>query len=602
MMGRRKDADEADDKKAAKKDRQRGFVLVWMAATIFVLLAVAAFAVDLVHAYVVGQETQNAADAAALAGAAQIPGGCPHANAIVDGVAQSNMDHSGFSTAPGGPAVVTEQCAVKNANEMDVDIKTTFDTWFARAIGIDQLTVHRTATAQYDAKVAMGSPANHLGDVPHGSCVDLGFPAGPTDPCMNDPLPTQNLFLQINGPDTNKSNGNAYTSNWCATVPGQLVGTDGCPSGDGQGVNTDYNSQNTIDPLHGETFDIGDQIGGPTNIAIYDAGFVNTAGATGSWCDPAAVNITDPSVLLSGRYYAYSPYCAGDIGNSAGRLGPAGTTTNLPDTHYQLLDPDGNPIPGCPAIDVNGVWVTSGGTIASQDPSALQYFQHWVYLCPSSYASTVTTPDKPYQLHVWSTTGQGANAFSILALHGSSPFGLNVYATEHLPLYASKPSASPATFYVARVSPSNLDRTLSLSFFDLGDNPLNGGSPSVQLDMGHSPDVTWGGGGPQCRYTIPPGTPPEGGRTDDAAPWGGPSDWSAWGPCSITTDVNWLSQWVTVQVKIPSDNGGGFNCTPGSSTFNCWVTMTMTPNGVPRLQDDTTWDADMNGAPVRLTG
>src|SRR5215831_18986353 len=52
---------------------ETGIVIVWMTVVLVLLLSVAAFAVDLVHAYVEADRAQNAADAAALAGSTLVP-------------------------------------------------------------------------------------------------------------------------------------------------------------------------------------------------------------------------------------------------------------------------------------------------------------------------------------------------------------------------------------------------------------------------------------------------------------------------------------------------------------------------------------------------
>jgi hypothetical protein len=415
--------------------------------------------------------------------------------------------------------------------------------------------------------------------------------AAANDPCVNDPGSPQNLFVQINGPDTYKRNGNAYTSNYCNDGT-----TDGC-AGNGLGQNLDRN--NSGDPAGGEYFDINVTAPGSLTVAVYDAGFVPTGSP--SWCDPTVAGITDPQVttLVPLRYQLNSAYCAGDIadlGYADDNGDPTGYSDNLMDTNYQVLDPNGNPV--CPVTTVPGVYVHNGGTIAAQPggSSALPYFEHWVNMCPA-VAANPTTPDKPYRLHVWSTKGQGTNAFSVLAMVNNSPVGVNVYAREHLPLYARNPSLSPTTFYVARVVPSNLDRTLDLSFFDLGDNPnSSSGIASVDLALNTRNIIQWPGG-MQCTYTKPPGFS----VFSPQAPWGNPSPMNP--GCTITTDNSWLSQWVTVEITIPGNaSGTGYNCDP-SSQANCWITMTMTPHApATSLQDNTSWDATMNGSPVRLTG
>jgi hypothetical protein len=622
MMGRRKDADGVAD--ATKEESQRGIVMVWMVAALFVLIGAAAFAVDLVHAYVVAQETQNAADAAALAGAAQIPGGCAHASTAATSLAATNLGRNGFTALD---YVATPTCT--SSNEVTVDIKTHFNTWFARAIGFPSMTVHRKGVAEYDPPVKMGSPDNHLGDIPGGSCTDVGFsPLSPPYICASDPsTANQNLFLQINGPDTFKSNGNAVSSNYCG------MNTDGCSATNSYGVNTDYNSNpDTVD--HGQYYMIDSTSGTGLDVAVYDAGFVNTGvgGSTnpGSWCnsDPTqpdasaggdAVRIKDANPA---RYNAnlglpikqYSQFCAGDIsdGDSLGR-----TDTNLVYTHYELLvpDTDTNPVNNTVATgsdgkpcrwDIPGVYVHDHAAPNTQGimdqlpdgPNVYKYFEQWQVLCDLPTAGT-TAPDHPYELHVWSDSGQGTNAFSIMALHNLSgspgaPLGLNVYAQEQLPLYASKPDTSgpgnPATFYVARVVHSNLDRQLNLALFDLGDSPdaSSGlGLTNVQLTF-----TTDGSGLGACQYTVRAA-----GVETATPPWGGPYTWQSEPSCDFSATIStWKSHWVIVQLDIPPS----YTCNDLQAN-KCWIKMTMDP-GSHNIQDNTTWDANLNGAPVRLVG
>ena len=48
----------------------------------------------------------------------------------------------------------------------EYDVTKTVSTFFARAIGFDTLTIHKSAIADYDPPVAMGSPANTFGNQP----------------------------------------------------------------------------------------------------------------------------------------------------------------------------------------------------------------------------------------------------------------------------------------------------------------------------------------------------------------------------------------------------------------------------------------------------
>ena len=54
-----------------------GFVIVWMALMLLVLLAFCGFGIDVANWWFVGQKEQRAADAAALAGSVYLPNDFP---------------------------------------------------------------------------------------------------------------------------------------------------------------------------------------------------------------------------------------------------------------------------------------------------------------------------------------------------------------------------------------------------------------------------------------------------------------------------------------------------------------------------------------------
>src|SRR6267142_1945660 len=112
----------------SKPADERGFVLVWFALLIFVMLGVTAFAVDLGHAYLVAQHEQNAADAAALSAASFLPDNCNNANAHAKSVASSNGFTDGVAGSkvtavngsPGGPGCNADPTL--KTNEIRVDV------------------------------------------------------------------------------------------------------------------------------------------------------------------------------------------------------------------------------------------------------------------------------------------------------------------------------------------------------------------------------------------------------------------------------------------------------------------------------------------------
>jgi Flp pilus assembly protein TadG len=73
-----------------KRLARRGFVTIWVVLTLAVLLMLIGLALDTSHAYTVGRELQDAADAAALAGASQISTGTSAAQTAAVSAAQAN--------------------------------------------------------------------------------------------------------------------------------------------------------------------------------------------------------------------------------------------------------------------------------------------------------------------------------------------------------------------------------------------------------------------------------------------------------------------------------------------------------------------------------
>ena len=163
-------------RRARREGRERGFVIVWMAIVLVLLLSIAALAVDLVHAYAVAQHLQNAVDAAALGGAAELPN-------AVGSTADAKLDSShllasnGFdpNDSSGDNKLITNDRNPVVSNEMDVEMSTKIPTLFAWIMGFDSITVRKKAHAQYDVPLAMGSPANNIGRVPPGSCTQVGY-------------------------------------------------------------------------------------------------------------------------------------------------------------------------------------------------------------------------------------------------------------------------------------------------------------------------------------------------------------------------------------------------------------------------------------------
>lgn len=588
---------------------ERGFVAMWMAMVVFVLIGISALAVDLVHGYVVAQQAQKAADAAALAGVTSLPSNMPQATSRANSLASQN----GFTSGPGTTVGVSPVPGV--VNQLKVDVTNSFDTFFAGALGFPKLTVHKSAIAEYDPPVQMGSPNNFLGDVPE-------CPTGIAHPCTNvlgipdDPAQlTQHLSVQVEGSTVTKGAGNAYSTNFC------IGNVDGCSG----------STNNQYDPTSEEIKIHTDTPASSLKLFLYDPAFVNTLGPVASvdggapvadqFCvpyngagypfsptsgmvDPTKLSAADaadpryqPGQTAPGVFTPALSYCAGDANiNSAFLQNPAAPPMS---TTYWVTTSAGATV--CGPATFNGFYTA---TQAYLDPAAKQWFHKWWNPCGGAGATFTGSTDGDYILHVSTDNGQGANNFSVLAVDSTnSPGNITVSTTEKLPLYENAPNSTTPEFFVARLWPSSVTRHLHLEFFDLGDNPAIGNNPghtagdsTGSLSFDTSSDVVGGTSAiAGCQtFSNAQGTSPI-----QATPAAGWPYWGTFGAstCSFTyTSATWNGQWVDVDVQI---NGGAWQCTV-SDPKGCWLKLKVSPGGHFNLADATTWNAVVPGTRVKL--
>ncbi len=135
---------------------ESGQVLVLATIMMVVLIAIAGFAIDVGHAYLVQRQLQASTDAAALAGALDLPD-----SAVAIQTARDYGPEPGKRNAPNSNdnAVITVQtkcvtaivtgCTPANGQVNSISVKSTsvVKTVFAKVIGFDSITVNATATA-----------------------------------------------------------------------------------------------------------------------------------------------------------------------------------------------------------------------------------------------------------------------------------------------------------------------------------------------------------------------------------------------------------------------------------------------------------------------
>lgn len=285
-----------------KSARRRGTVLVYAAAGLVTFLGAAALAIDMGSQYTRKSEAQNAADAAALAGAAQLdtilsPQAVANAYAAAVAYAKANnYDPDRGATVVGVPNP-TDENGVAHPDWYRVTLSRPETLFFARIFGQSSGRVQATATAVH--KPGSSNPSS----IPVGGGGTYGIAGGPVN-------------LSMFGPYGFYSYGDPYSTIYL---------------NDGQTLNKDYKSG-------GVNFDI------------------NLANLTGNEVE---VEIFDPDCHNAGG----EANAAGGLRVDEIRSGQAGATNNFTTTQYTLYSDNGTP--DNPADDTSLDSKTFGDDVAT---------------------------------------------------------------------------------------------------------------------------------------------------------------------------------------------------------------------------------------------
>jgi Flp pilus assembly protein TadG len=165
---------------------ERGQILAVVALALVALLGIAAFAIDVGYAYYAKRQLQSATDAAALAGAQDLPNATTAVSTATSYAAANTPSNLAFNftyvTSCTATAVVATGCTASvNPNQLTVNGTASTNTWFARIFGINQFNVSTHANAcspcsstPVDIVVAVdrtGSMCSPTGA--GGTCTDL---------------------------------------------------------------------------------------------------------------------------------------------------------------------------------------------------------------------------------------------------------------------------------------------------------------------------------------------------------------------------------------------------------------------------------------------
>lgn len=184
--------------------RERGATLVVGAMLLLVLMGAAAMSVDFGWLFLNARRTQQAADAAALAGVVYLPDDEPTAVSTAVSVAATNEY---IDDSLGGDSQVTAAKVVANARQLQVTVERPVETFFMRAFGIDTITIEKQAIAEYVLPLPLGSPESCFGNNPHDD----------NSGCSTS---TPNFWGNIHGAYTGRGMGDLYSSRCLSSQTG----------------------------------------------------------------------------------------------------------------------------------------------------------------------------------------------------------------------------------------------------------------------------------------------------------------------------------------------------------------------------------------------
>ena len=198
-----------DDRSPIERVRESGYAVVLTALVLVPLMGFAGFAVDVGAWYSRASELQRAADAAALAGVVMQPD-----FSEAETAARAAAARNGFVHGTGGIEVNVSDAG---ANRLLVEIVDTDADLYFSSVFLDNVSIGRQAIAEFNKPVAMGSPDNTLGQVMPDGCDEEIRDDGTT---CSGPGPHAGFFLDIGGPVTGHSGGEAITTYCLASYGG----------------------------------------------------------------------------------------------------------------------------------------------------------------------------------------------------------------------------------------------------------------------------------------------------------------------------------------------------------------------------------------------
>lgn len=525
-------------RRAAERSADEGGYVAPMSALLLIpLMTFAALAVDVGAWYVRADQTQKAADAAALAGTVWLPDQARALEVAQDVAARNGFRDPAWVALHGGVANAQVTVpGISGANGLIVEIETTTPSYFGSVV-LDQITITRRAIAEVSSPVRLGNPSNALG-TGNLDASELG-------------VTPDGVWLALNGWCQDHQQGDPIS-----------VGFFGAASAGGQHWNAcntaNLGANPTYDP-DGYTFLVDVPEGaGQVELEVFEPGLCSDA---------------DGSDLL---YSANDNYSNGPrlnfrvFANDATELYHADNLSSTPVT--EIL------------YSTNAC--TGGGGAGGR----------WYHLHTIPAGST--HEGRWYiQANVRALSSEGSiNSFALRArpsadtqlcssmLTATCP---EIYGLDHLSVFRPNFGSGtfvgqPAEFFLADVSDEYAGKSMQITMFDPGE-----GMDNIQFL-----DPT----GTEVDFDFRLANCSAGQMCTNATVWpetsAGDNDSCSGVPCLDVTASRFQDQWIVMTVDLPANYVCG---------AYCWWRVRYTPRSGAVVTDRTTWSVRIIGDPVHLT-
>ncbi len=394
-----------------KDGEDRGAALALVAASLVVLMGMAAFGTDLAWFYLNASRIQRAADAAALGGVIWLPGDSGKADDTAVDIALRNGYDNTLTDVEVLPAGVPGE-----PNKLKVTINDEVPTFFAKVLGFSKMDISRTAVAEYIPPLKLGSPDNQFGN----SC----------DPEQPGCTGQANFWANIHGKWTDNEMGDAYSS-FCRDESGS---TNGCPQS----------------PAYRDTGYLYGVIpnGNSFSFDTLDMAFHNKSGA-----------VANGDAWRTGDH---NDFC----GNPATCVGPT-VTVNVfaPDPTPLILSDNGAPV--CSKAYPPQAQVNPDSDPPFTGPPAPNW--NWDTACS---VNSSASPNGTWVVQIVNTSGNvnasGLNRYAVRTNGGSNLFGLGDFSM------FNNASATESNFYLAEVPDYYAGKTFVVELYDPGDSNAGG--------------------------------------------------------------------------------------------------------------------------------